>query len=62
VPSIEYILMKEYGIKLSDDEDCKWCGKPCKNAAGGISAHLKTCEKYLKSEQYQIDETKKKMI
>ena len=59
VPSIEYILMKEYGIKLSDDEDCKWCGKPCKNAAG-ISAHLKTCEKYLKSEQYQIDETKKK--
>jgi len=59
VPSIEYILMKEYGIKLSDDEDCKWCGKPCKNSAG-ISAHLKTCEKYLKSDQYPIDEAKKK--
>ena len=58
VPSIEYILMKEYGIKLTDEEDCKWCGKPCKNAAG-VSAHLKSCEEYLKSQQYLIDEANK---
>jgi hypothetical protein len=59
VPSIEYILMKEYGVKLSDEENCEWCGKPCKNYAG-ISAHLKTCQKYLESEQYIIDENNKK--
>ena len=55
VPSIEYILMREYGVKLCDEEDCKWCGKPCKNAAG-ISAHLKSCEEYLQSEQYKMDQ------
>jgi hypothetical protein len=60
VPTMEYILMKEYGIKLSDEEECKWCGKPCKNLAG-ISAHLKTCNEYLKSEQYIVDEAKKKL-
>lgn len=59
VPTMEYILMKEYGIKLSDEEDCKWCGKPCKNQAG-ISAHRKTCQEYLKSDQYPIDEANKK--
>jgi hypothetical protein len=58
VPTLEYILMKEYGIKLSDKEDCKWCGKPCKNAAG-VSAHLKKCEIYLESEQFVVDEEKK---
>ena len=58
VPTMEYILMKEYGIKLSDEEECKWCGKPCKNTAG-ISAHLKTCEEYLKSDQFPIDEAEK---
>jgi hypothetical protein len=55
VPSIEYILMREYGVKLCDEEDCKWCGKPCKNAAG-VSAHLKSCEDYLHSEQYKMDQ------
>lgn len=59
VPTMEYILMKEYGIKLSDEEDCTWCGKPCKNAAG-VSNHLKSCEKYLESEQYIIDDKNKK--
>jgi hypothetical protein len=59
VPTMEYILTKEYGIKLSDEEDCKWCGKPCKNHAG-VSNHLKTCQKYLESEQYTIDEENKK--
>ena len=58
VPTMEYILMKEYGIKLSDEEECKWCGKPCKNTAG-ISAHLKTCEDYLNSEQFIVDEAEK---
>ena len=58
VPSIEYILMKEYGIKLSVEEECQWCNKPCKNAAG-VSAHQKTCEKYLSSEQYVLDEAAK---
>jgi hypothetical protein len=58
VPTMEYILMKEYGIKLSDEEDCTWCGKPCKNAAG-VSAHLKSCEEYLKSEQYILDDKEK---
>lgn len=58
VPTMEYILMKEYGIKLSDEEECKWCGKPCKNTAG-ISAHLKTCEEYLNSEQFIVDEAEK---
>lgn len=58
VPTMEYILMKEYGIKLSDEEDCKWCGKPCKNAAG-VSNHKKTCDEYLKSEQYNLDELNK---
>ena len=59
VPTMEYILMKEYGIKLSDEEDCEWCGKPCKNAAG-VANHQKTCQKYLESDQYPIDEEKKK--
>jgi len=59
VPTIEYILMKEYGIRLTDEEDCKWCGKPCKNAAG-VSAHLKSCEEYLKSQQFIIDKETKK--
>ncbi len=58
VPSIEYILMKEYGIKLSEEEECKWCKKPCKNQAG-ISAHQKTCAEYLKSEQYTIDKAER---
>lgn len=55
VPTMEYILLKEYGIKLSDEEDCKWCGKPCKNAAG-VSNHLKYCQKYMVSDQYTIDQ------
>jgi hypothetical protein len=54
VPTLEYILMKQYGIKLTDEEECKWCGKPCKNAAG-VSAHLKSCKEYLESPQYIID-------
>jgi hypothetical protein len=58
VPTMEYILTKQYGIKLSDEEDCSWCGKPCKNAAG-VSAHQKTCQKYLESPQYIIDEENK---
>ena len=45
VPSLELILQKEYGIKLSDEEPCPYCQKPCKNKAG-VSAHLKSCEKY----------------
>jgi len=45
VPSIEFILQKEYGTKLSDEEYCPYCDKLCKNKAG-VSAHLKTCEKY----------------
>ena len=55
VPTMEYILLKEYGIKLSDEEDCKWCGKPCKNSAG-VSNHLKYCQKYMESDQYTIDQ------
>lgn len=58
VPSVENILMREYGIKLSEDEDCPWCKKPCKNGAG-VSAHLKSCAEYLKSGQYIIDITNK---
>jgi hypothetical protein len=55
VPTMEYILLKEYGIKLSDEEYCHWCEKPCKNAAG-VSNHLKYCKKYMDSEQYIIDQ------
>jgi len=45
VPAIEFILQKQYGIKLSDEETCQYCQKICKNKAG-ISAHLKSCENY----------------
>ena len=42
IPSLEFILTRQYGIKLSDEESCPYCGKICKNNAG-VSAHLKTC-------------------
>jgi hypothetical protein len=45
VPGLEFILQKQYGIKLSDEEYCPHCQKLCKNKAG-ISAHLKSCEIY----------------
>jgi hypothetical protein len=45
VPSMELILQKEYGIKLSDEEFCPYCQKLCKNKAG-VSAHLKSCDNY----------------
>jgi hypothetical protein len=45
VPGLEFILQKQYGIKLSDEEYCPHCQKLCKNKAG-VSAHLKSCENY----------------
>ena len=45
VPGLEFILQKQYGIKLSDEEYCPYCQKLCKNKAG-VSAHLKSCENY----------------
>jgi hypothetical protein len=48
VPSMELILQREYGIKLSDEEFCPYCQKLCKNKAG-VSAHLKSCDNYKSS-------------
>jgi hypothetical protein len=48
VPALEFILQKQFGIKLSDEEICQYCQKICKNKAG-ISAHLKSCENYKNS-------------
>jgi len=48
IPSLEFILTRQYGIKLSDEESCPYCGKICKNNAG-VSAHLKTCREYIKN-------------
>ena len=45
IPMLEYILMKQFGVKLTDVVNCKFCEKPFKNAAG-VSAHLKTCKIY----------------
>jgi hypothetical protein len=58
VPTMEYILVKEYGIKLTNQEICKWCEQPFKNYAG-VRAHMKSCKKYLESEQFTIDKTEK---
>ena len=57
MPTIQYILMKKYGVKLTDDVDCKYCGKPCKNAAG-ISAHLKTCKQFKLTDEFKLAEEK----
>ena len=43
IPALEFILTRQYGIKLSEEESCPWCGKICKNNAG-VSAHLKSCK------------------
>ena len=53
IPYLENILLKQYGVKLTDELNCKYCDKPCKNGAG-VSAHLKTCKEYKKSENYLI--------
>lgn len=54
IPALEKILLFKYGVKLTEQENCKWCDFPCKNAAG-VSAHLKGCKIYKASEQFQID-------
>jgi hypothetical protein len=43
IPALEFILTRQFGVKLSDEESCPWCGKICKNNAG-VSAHLKSCK------------------
>ena len=58
IPFLEDILLKQYGVKLSEEEKCKDCNKACKNYAG-VSAHLKWCNEYKKTENYKEDVKKK---
>ena len=58
IPFLEDILLKQYGVKLSEEENCKYCNKACKNDAG-VSAHLKWCNEYKKTENYKEDVKKK---
>jgi len=44
LPSLEFILTRQYHVKLSEEERCPYCDKICKNNAG-VSAHLKSCKK-----------------
>lgn len=52
IPYLEDILLKQYGVKLSNGENCPYCQIQCKNGAG-VSAHLKSCQKYKLSDKYK---------
>ena len=61
IPYLEDILIKQYGVKLSDEIDCIYCNKTCKNEAG-ISAHLKTCNNFKKTEDFKKLTDKKEKV